>query len=129
LAQNAEELSTLLSPLAEAGVDLFDVSTRILQAPAFQGSDLTLAGWTRKLTGKPTMAVGGVGLSKDLQSSFAGGTIALNNLDTVMRLFERAEFDLLAVGRSLLIDPGWAQKARANAPFVPFDLKYYAMLT
>ena len=129
LAQNAEELSTLLSPLAEAGVDLFDVSTRILQAPAFQGSDLTLAGWTRKLTGKPTMAVGGVGLSKDLQSSFAGGTIALNNLDTVMRLFERAEFDLLAVGRSLLIDPGWAQKARANAPFVPFDLKYYATLT
>jgi 2,4-dienoyl-CoA reductase-like NADH-dependent reductase (Old Yellow Enzyme family) len=128
LARNPLELESLLQPLAEAGVDLFDTSTRIFSAPAFDGSDLTLAGWARKLTGKPTMAVGGVGLSKDLQSSFAGGTVAVNNLDRVMEYFEREEFDLVAVGRSLLVDPKWAQKARRNEPFEPFDTRSFETL-
>lgn len=72
LARTPQELELFLKPLVEAGVDVFDTSTRIFSTPAFEDSDLTLAGWTRKLSGKPTMAVGGVGLSKDLPSSFAG---------------------------------------------------------
>ena len=67
---------------------------------------MSLAGWTRKVSGKPSMAVGGVGLSKDLQSSFAGGTLAVNNLDQVMERFKRSEFDLLAVGRSGVFSAG-----------------------
>ena len=122
LVNSPEELATLLQPLVDAGVDMFDVSTRIYSTPAFEGSDLTLAGWTKKLTGLPTMAVGGVGLSKDLQSSFAGGTVAVNNLDGVMNHFDQGEFDLLAVGRSLLVDPEWAIKAKNNQPFEAFDL-------
>src|SRR5690606_4158795 len=70
LAHTPAELELLLQPLVEAGVDLFDTSTRVYSAPAFDGSDLTLAGWVRRLSGQPTMAVGGIGLSKDLQSSF-----------------------------------------------------------
>ncbi|MAT52380.1 MAG: 12-oxophytodienoate reductase [Porticoccaceae bacterium] len=128
LADNPEELAALLCPLADAGVDLFDTSTRVYSRPAFDGSDRTLAGWARKLTGKPSMAVGGIGLSKDLQSSFAGGTVSVNNLDQATALFERGEFDLLAVGRSLLIDPAWAQKARANEPFEDFSLEHYGKL-
>lgn len=128
LARSPQELDAFLRPLVDAGVDLFDTSTRIFSTPAFAGSDLTLAGWTRKLSGRPTMAVGGVGLSKDLPSSFAGGTEAINNLDQVMARFERQEFDLLAVGRSLLIDPQWALKARANQPFEPFGLQHYGQL-
>ena len=114
--------------MADAGVDLFDTSTRAYSRPAFDGSDRTLAGWARKLTDKPSMAVGGIGLSKDLQSSFAGGTVSVNNLDQATALFERGEFDLLAVGRSLLIDPAWAQKARANEPFEDFSLEHYGKL-
>jgi 2,4-dienoyl-CoA reductase-like NADH-dependent reductase (Old Yellow Enzyme family) len=118
-----------MRPLVEAGIDLFDCSTRVFSRPAFAGSDLTLAGWTRKVTGRPTMAVGGVGLSKDLQSSFMNATVAVNNLDTVMHCFERGDFDLIAVGRSLLIDPTWAQKARSQVAFEPFGLHHYAKLS
>jgi 2,4-dienoyl-CoA reductase-like NADH-dependent reductase (Old Yellow Enzyme family) len=128
LARTPQELEMFLRPLVDAGVDLFDTSTRIYSRPAFEGSPMTLAGWTRKLSGKPSMAVGGVGLSKDLQSSFAGGTVAVNNLDQVLEYFERGEFDLMAVGRSLLIDPQWALKARANEAFVPFGLEHYGRL-
>jgi 2,4-dienoyl-CoA reductase-like NADH-dependent reductase (Old Yellow Enzyme family) len=129
LARTPQELESFLGPLVEAGVDLFDNSTRILSTPAFEGSDRTLAGWVRRITGKPTMAVGGVGLSKDLQSSFAGGTVAVNNLDQVMMLFDRGEFDLLAVGRSLLVDPQWAMKLRRDEPFLPFGLEAYGQLS
>jgi len=129
LARTPQELESFLGPLVEAGVDLFDNSTRILSTPAFEGSDRTLSGWVRRITGKPTMAVGGVGLSKDLQSSFAGGTVAVNNLDQVMMLFDRGEFDLLAVGRSLLVDPQWAMKLRRHEPFLPFGLEAYGQLS
>jgi 2,4-dienoyl-CoA reductase-like NADH-dependent reductase (Old Yellow Enzyme family) len=79
LVRDPKELGIFLRPLVDAGVDLFYGSTRIYSRPAFEGSQLTLAGWARKVSGKPTMAVGGVGLSKDLQSSFAGGTVAIND--------------------------------------------------
>lgn len=78
-----EELSELLGVLSDAGVDVFDASARRFGDAAFEGSDLTLAGWARKLTGKPTMAIGGIGLAKDLQSSFVDGSDAENNLDEV----------------------------------------------
>lgn len=129
LARTPDELGELLGPLADAGVDVFDTSTRILTAPAFAGSDLTLAGWVRKLTGVTTMAVGGVGLSKDLQSSFEGGAVAVDNLAPIVDRFEAGEFDLLAVGRSLLVDPRWALKARAGQPFTSFSPQAYGILT
>lgn len=128
LAQTPAELQTLLEPLAAAGVDVFDTSTRLLTDPAFEGSDLSLAGWVRKLTGVTTMAVGGTGLSKDLQSSFAGGTLAIDNLAPIVARFEAGEFDLLAVGRSLLVDPEWTLKARAGEAFAPFSQELYAKL-
>lgn len=128
LVSTPNELEQLLRPLVDAGVDLFDTSTRIYSTPGFDGSDVSLAGWVRKVTAKPTMAVGGVGLSKDLQNSFAGGTVAINNLEQVLEYFERDEFDLLAVGRSLLVDPEWAIKARNNQPFESFDLAAYGKL-
>ena len=45
------ELAAFLTPLADAGVSLFHVSTRRYWQPAFEGSDRTLAGWTRHLSG------------------------------------------------------------------------------
>src|SRR5690606_31751349 len=49
LVNSPTELEQFLTPLAEAGVDLFHCSTRRFWEPEFAGSDLTLAGWTRKL--------------------------------------------------------------------------------
>ncbi|MDB5453224.1 MAG: 12-oxophytodienoate reductase, partial [Caulobacteraceae bacterium] len=75
-----------------------------------------------------TMAVGGVGLSKDLQTSFVEPTKPVDNLAPIVSRFQAGEFDLLAVGRSLLVDPEWARKARAGAPFHPFSRESYAKL-
>ncbi len=41
--------------LAAAGVDLFHCSQRRFWEPEFEGSSLNLAGWTKKLIGKPTL--------------------------------------------------------------------------
>src|SRR3546814_4126864 len=63
--------------------------------PAFpdaeRDSHMGLAGWARKVTGKPTMTVGGVGFSKDLQSSFVEETNAINNLPEVVERFRSEE--------------------------------------
>jgi 2,4-dienoyl-CoA reductase-like NADH-dependent reductase (Old Yellow Enzyme family) len=128
LASTPDALAAILAPLSDAGVDIFDVSTRVFSTPAFTGSDMGLAGWVRKLTGKPTMTVGGIGFSKELAASFTEPTEAIDNLDEVMRRFERDEFDLVALGRALLMDPAWVLKAASGAPFAPFDMSAYARL-
>lgn len=128
VAQTPQELELLLAPLVDAGVDLFDVSTRVLATPAFEGSDLSLAGWVKKVTGKSAMAVGGVGLDKDLQSSFVETTRMVNNVAPVADRLARGEFDLVAVGRALLVDPEWVRKIRTGEPFRPFSVEAYATL-
>jgi 2,4-dienoyl-CoA reductase-like NADH-dependent reductase (Old Yellow Enzyme family) len=126
LARTPEELEGLLGPLADAGVDIFDASTRQYHQAAFEGSPLTLAGWTRKLTGTTTMAVGGIGLSKELKDSFAGDVEPLNNVPDVEQRIEAGEFDLAGVGRSLVADPAWAEKVRSDEPFLPFHPRMLA---
>ena len=130
-ADTPEELGIILGALSDAGVDLFDASSRRFDMTAFEGSDLNLAGWARKLTGKPSMAVGGIGLNNWLQDTFKGrgDTIAINNLDEVRRLFDRGMFDMIAVGRALISDPEWAVKARTGAPFIPYDPDSLGRLT
>ncbi|MRX72786.1 12-oxophytodienoate reductase [Bacillus lacus] len=113
LADTPEELERFLKPLSEAGVDIFHASTRRFWEPEFEGSDLNLAGWTRKLTGKPAITVGSVGLDSEFTSLFEsgkGGQIA--GIDSLIERLERGEFDLVAVGRALLNDPAWAAKIR-----------------
>jgi 2,4-dienoyl-CoA reductase-like NADH-dependent reductase (Old Yellow Enzyme family) len=128
LAQTPEELAIITGALVEAGVDIFDVSTRLFSAPAFAGSDKGLAGWVRTLSGKPVMTVGGIGFDKELTASFAEPTQAINNLDEVLRRFEGGEFDLVALGRALLMDPAWVLKAQAGVPFEAFDMTAYGRL-
>lgn len=128
LAQTPAELEQLLGALADAGVDIFDASTRYYHHPAFEASPLTLAGWTRKLTGRTTMAVGGIGLADELKNSFAGEVGAVNNVPDVEQRIEAGEFDLVGVGRSLIADPEWAEKVRAGEPFLPFHPRVLASI-
>lgn len=107
IATTPAELEQILTPLSEAGVDIFDASTRNFQPPEFEGSNLNLAGWARKLTGKPSVMVGGTGVQRGKYNSALKPPTTVNNLDKVIERFERGEFDLLAVGRSLLNDPNW----------------------
>ena len=123
LAVTPAELEALLAPLAEAGVDLFDASQRYFDTPLFEGSPLNLAGWAKALTGKPSMTVGGVGLGKAAGPArhIDDSQASTDNLPRVVERFERGEFDLVAVGRSVLNDPQWFAKARAGEPFAAFD--------
>ncbi|MFE5816749.1 NADH:flavin oxidoreductase [Streptomyces sp. NPDC056479] len=110
LAETPEELEAILAPLAAAGVDAFHASTRRYWIPEFEGSDLNLAGWTKKLTGRPTITVGSVGLDGEFLGAFAGQGSALKGIDDLLDRLEAEEFDFVAVGRALLQDPEWAAK-------------------
>ncbi|WP_172251091.1 NADH:flavin oxidoreductase [Saccharibacillus deserti] len=111
LAQTPEELERFLKPLSEAGVDIFHCSTRRFWEPEFEGSDLNLAGWTKKLSGKPTITVGSVGLDGEFTSLFSEGKGAgVSGIDDLLERLDRGEFDLVAIGRALLADPAWASK-------------------
>jgi 2,4-dienoyl-CoA reductase-like NADH-dependent reductase (Old Yellow Enzyme family) len=110
LAQNPDELERFLEPLTAAGVDLFHCSQRRYWEPEFEGSTLNLAGWTKKLTGKPTVTVGSITLNEEFTSTFRSAkTAASTGIDELLDRLEREEFDLVAIGRSLIVNPTWPQ--------------------
>ena len=109
VAETPAEMADWLEPLADAGVDVFHCSQRRFWEPAFEGSDLNLAGWAKKVTGKPTITVGSVGLSSEF---IHDGASMPAPLDELVRRLERGDFDLVAVGRAVLADPAWADKVR-----------------
>ena len=114
LVQTPDALGAFLKPLSDAGVDIFHCSTRRFWEPEFEGSDLNLAGWTRKLTGKPTITVGSVSLDGEfLQFMVNTDKVAQPaSLENLLKRLGDEEFDLVAVGRALLVDPDWATKVR-----------------
>lgn len=112
VAATPEEMRGWLEPLAEAGVDVFHCSQRRYWEPEFPGSDLNFAGWAKKLTGKPTITVGSVGLSNEFTSAFRGEGSQTTGIEEAVRRLERGDFDLVAVGRALLVDPAWVEKVR-----------------
>ncbi|TGN73903.1 NADH:flavin oxidoreductase [Streptomyces bauhiniae] len=110
LAETPEELEAILAPISAAGADVFHASTRRYWLPEFEGSDLNLAGWTKKITGKPVITVGSVGLDGDFTGAFQGEGSPVKNIDDLLDGFEREEYDMVAIGRALLQDPEWAAK-------------------
>ncbi len=128
IATTPAELEPLLGTLAKAGVSAFHASTRRHWEPAFpevEGPDgrLGLAGWSKKVTGLPSIAVGSVGLDDAFQVAFqSGGRAETIGLDPVLEQLGRGEFDLIALGRVLLSDPAWVEKVREgrHAEIVPF---------
>ncbi|WP_426133601.1 NADH:flavin oxidoreductase [Pseudomonas sp. PWP3-1b2] len=125
LVQTPQALGEFLKPLSDAGVDIFHCSTRRFWEPEFEGSDLNLAGWARQLTGKPTITVGSVGLDGEFLQ-FMVNTDKVAQPASLEKLLERLnndEFDLVAVGRALLVDPDWAVKVREGreGDILPFS--------
>lgn len=112
LAHTPQEMEAWLAPLAAAGVDIFHCSQRRFWEPEFaqENSDLNFAGWVKKLTGKSTITVGSVGLSGEFLAGFAGEASEPRSLDELLRRLDRQEFDLVAVGRQLIVDPNWVEK-------------------
>jgi 2,4-dienoyl-CoA reductase-like NADH-dependent reductase (Old Yellow Enzyme family) len=114
LAKTPQEMETWLQPLAEAGVDIFHCSQRRFWEPEFADSDLNFAGWAKKLTGRASITVGSIGLNGEFIAAFGGESSQPSSLDELHRRMDRGDFDLAAVGRSLLADPHWVEKIRDN---------------
>jgi 2,4-dienoyl-CoA reductase-like NADH-dependent reductase (Old Yellow Enzyme family) len=122
LAETPQGLEAILGPLVDAGVDVLEPSTRYFNTPAFPGSDLSLAGWTKKLLGVHTGIVGGIGFNKGMYDTMTNRPMSgTNNLPLLLARFERGEFDVATVGRALLHDPHWVAKAVKGEPFDMFN--------
>ncbi len=114
LVETPEALEAFIKPLSDAGVDIFHCSQRRFWEPEFEGSELNLAGWVKRLTGKPTITVGSVGLDADFLP-IHGTTFREaepTSLDNLLDRLENDEFDLVALGRTLITNPDWPSKIR-----------------
>jgi 2,4-dienoyl-CoA reductase-like NADH-dependent reductase (Old Yellow Enzyme family) len=131
VAHTPQELSAFLNILTDAGVDAFHCSQRRYWEAEFEGSDLNLAGWAKKLTGKPVITVGSIGLAGELVTrgtDSLGQRAEVARIDDVLERLERDQFDLVAVGRALLADPEWVRKVREQRfdelkPYTPEALE------
>jgi 2,4-dienoyl-CoA reductase-like NADH-dependent reductase (Old Yellow Enzyme family) len=112
MATDADKLRAFLQPMVDAGIDCFDCSTRRFWEPEFEGSDLNFAGWTKKLTGLPTITVGSVGLTGEFVAGMGGESSQAAPIDGLVERLDKGEFDMVGVGRALLTDPHWAAKIR-----------------
>lgn len=114
-----EELACVLLPLREAGVDIFHASVgfRSFWLEEFPPSPLTLAGWTRTITERPVITVGGIGLHAD--EFFSDGEGSMSHLE---KMYANGEFDIAAIGRALIGDARWCRKVMAGqaATITPF---------
>jgi 2,4-dienoyl-CoA reductase-like NADH-dependent reductase (Old Yellow Enzyme family) len=126
LAATPQALADWLGPLADAGVDIFHCSQRRFWEPEFadagDGAGLNFAGWAKRVTGLPTITVGSVGLSGEFIAGFGGEQSQPAPIDELVARLEAGEFDLVAVGRALIVDPDWAARVRqGRGDFTPFE--------
>ncbi len=105
LASSPDELELLLALLVNAGVDIFHCSTRQHDVPEFEGDPLTFAGWVRKLSNRPVIAVGSIGQRADFTPA---------NTDFAEGLVEEGNVDLLAIGRPMIANPDWVTLSRSG---------------
>ena len=126
-----EDLAAFLWPLVDAGVDIFHCSQRRYWEAEFPGSELNLAGWTRKLSGKPVITVGSVTLSAEMIATLMDGEKAsIRPIDDLVERIGHHEFDLVAIGRALITNPDWPRRVASGdyARLNPFSVGALATL-
>ena len=132
VAESPEELGQLVAALGEA--DIFHVSTRRFWTPEWpdRDADRGLAAWVKEFTDAPVIAVGSVGLDVDVMATLTGQEATPTGpgrIADLVRRFERGDFDLISIGRSLIGDPDWVAKMRDGRgpeirPFRRTDLEW-----
>ncbi|MFA7440207.1 MAG: NADH:flavin oxidoreductase [Sphingomonadaceae bacterium] len=131
VAQTPAEIEQWLMPLVEAGVDMFHCSQRRYWDAEFPGSDLNLAGWVKKITGRPTITVGSVTIGREFLDTAFGAQTERRSIASLMRMLERGEFDLVAVGRALIADADWPRRLREGgvSALSPYSTELLSDLT
>ena len=114
VAQTPEDLAVLVTMLREAGVDALHCSNRRFWEGEWDGDRRNLAGWTKAVSGLPTITVGSVGLDTDVMTVFMEGVDpgarVAEAIDELEERLAAGEFDLVAVGRALIGDPDFVRK-------------------
>lgn len=128
LADTPDELREVLQPLADAGVDVFDASVRYYNRAAFEGDPASLAGVAKRVTGKLSMAVGGVGINSGMYDRDKPAAV-VTDFGPLIERFVAGEFDLVAVGRAMIGDPHWARKFRAGEATEPYRMELDSVLS
>jgi len=128
LADSPEELSEVLQPLADAGVDVFDASVRYYNRAAFEGDPTSLPGIAKRVTGKLSMAVGGVGINSGMYDRDKAAAV-VTDFGPLLDRFKAGEFDLVAVGRAIIGDPHWTHKFRAGEATEPYRMEADGVLS
>lgn len=132
LAETPDALKAIFAPIAEAGVDIFHCSERRYWDVEFEGSPMNMAGWIKRLTGRPTITVGSVGLAGPMSVTNIGEQSGVSaDLGPLARRVAEGEFDIVAVGRALLVDPAWARKVKEGRfdELMPFTKDALATLS
>ncbi|MDA9925498.1 12-oxophytodienoate reductase, partial [Gammaproteobacteria bacterium] len=127
ITSDAQELNQFFNILKKAGADFIHCSNRRFWEGEFNPETKNLAGVAKEATGLPTISVGSVGLDKDFIKLYSGDhKTQTADLDVLYEKLNKAEFDLIAVGRALLSDPDWANKVQEGKEdqIVPFDKSF-----
>jgi 2,4-dienoyl-CoA reductase-like NADH-dependent reductase (Old Yellow Enzyme family) len=118
IAETPEDLSGFIRVMEAAGTDMFHVSTRRFNKPAWPELDprRSLASWVKTMTTRPVVAVGSVGLTTDLAAD------VFDNRDPELRVEEdmhkvaegivNGDFDLIAVGRAQIANVDFVERVR-----------------
>jgi 2,4-dienoyl-CoA reductase-like NADH-dependent reductase (Old Yellow Enzyme family) len=120
IADHPDDLRPFIQRLERAGVNLFHVSTRRFDAPAWPELDpqRSLASWVKTMTDLPVIAIGSVGLSTDLaQDIFDDQEPELQveqDLSRVRAGLNAGDFDLIGVGRAQIANNDFVDRVRKN---------------
>ena len=110
-----ENAGLIQSQLQQLSNELIRLETRVKKLDShFSGAQKDLDDvitTTKKITGKPTITVGSVGLSQEFipkpgETEFRDAEPA--SIENLVERMEMNEFDLAAVGRALIANPDWA---------------------
>ena len=128
MAKTPDELGKFLMNLSIAGVDCFHCSQRRFWNNEFEGSELNLAGWTKKLTKKPSITVGSIGLTEDFIETFKGKESKPTDISGLLERLYEDEYDFVAIGRALISNPDWVSLVKNEEYdkikiFTPKDLE------
>ena len=94
----------------------------------FDDSNLNLAGWAKKLTNKPSITVGSIGLTEDFIETFQGKESKPTDISNLLERLYNDEYDFVAIGRALISNPDWPKLVKNEEfekikIFTPKDLE------
>ena len=122
IATSPQDLAGMLALLREAGVDMFNVSSRRFRKqewPDSERPEYTIAEWVRSLTDAPVMTCGSVGLNVEMLANLfddeePSRLCIEGDLEFLAARVLRGGLDLVGVGRMHIANHDFVNKVRTG---------------